>query len=324
MVKRFDKKVAVITGAGRGIGRATALLLAEEGASVVVNDLGCEVDGSGFSNAIADKVVDVITTKGGKAVANCDDVSNMGGGEAVVKAAIDNFGRIDILVNSAGILKDKMIFEMTTDDFELLIRNNLKGVFAPTKYACIMFRQQRSGRIVNMTSDSGLGELGRSNYAAASEGIVGLTRTVARDMGKYGVTCNSISPVASTRLFSGGVDEFREDGFPSRSARQLAGFGPIALTENWTDAEPDDPHNTAALAALLCSGSLPNVNGRVFGIRRGSIYLYSEPVIEKSIFKGGVFTIDELEKMVPRSLGNGIPSYIDELPPKCTQERYRG
>ena len=308
MAERFKDKVAVVTGAGRGIGRATALLLAQEGASVVVNDLGCEVDGSSASHAPADAVVEEITSAGGVAVANYDDVSEMSGGEAVVKTAVDSFGGINMLVNSIGVLKDRMIFEMSPEEFGLLVRNNLKGMFAPTKYASILFRQQRSGHIVNMTSDAGLGDIGRSNYAATSEGIIGLTRTVARDIGKYGATCNAISPLASTRLFPGSVDEFREQMSPPFSATARAGFGDIPLHEVWDDGEPDDPRNVAALAAFLCTDALPNMNGRTFGIRRGSIFLYSEPAIEKSIFKGGVFTLDELDAMVPRSLGRGVPS----------------
>ena len=176
---------------------------------MVVNDLGCDVDGSGSSHGPADSVVQEIESRGGKAVASYDDVSTMDGGEAVVRAALDNFEHLDILVNSAGILRDRMISQMNDRDFDLVVRNNVKGTFAPTKFAAILFRQQRSGRIVNMTSDAGLGEIGRSGYAAASEAIIGLTRTVGRDLGRYGVTCNAISPLVETRMFPGAVDEYR-------------------------------------------------------------------------------------------------------------------
>ena len=215
MGNRLEGKTAVVTGAGRGIGRATALLLAEEGASVVVNDLGCDIDGSGSSQDLADSAVEAIKAAGGNAVANYDNVATMDGGEAVIRSAVDNFGQVDVLVNSVGVLQDRMIYRMTPDDWDRVIRYNVKGVFSPTKFAAILFRQQRSGRVVNFTSDAGLGDIGRSNYAAASEAIIGLTRTVGRDLGRYGVTCNAISPLVETRLFPGSVEEFRVVQGPS-------------------------------------------------------------------------------------------------------------
>ena len=215
MGNRLEGKTAVVTGAGRGIGRATALLLAEEGASVVVNDLGCDIDGSGSSQDLADSTVEAIKAAGGNAVANYDNVATMDGGEAVIRSAVDNFGQVDVLVNSVGVLQDRMIYRMTPDDWDRVIRYNVKGVFSPTKFAAILFRQQRSGRVVNFTSDAGLGDIGRSNYAAASEAIIGLTRTVGRDLGRYGVTCNAISPLVETRLFPGSVEEFRVVQGPS-------------------------------------------------------------------------------------------------------------
>jgi NAD(P)-dependent dehydrogenase (short-subunit alcohol dehydrogenase family) len=297
----------LVTGGGRGIGRAVALLLASEGASVVVNDLGCDVDGIGGTHDPANRVAEEIRSHGGKAAASYADVAEMAGGEAAVKAALDSFGRLDILVNSVAVLKDRMVFQMAPQDFHLIIRNNLKGTFSPTKYACILFRQQRSGHIVNMTSDAGLGEVGRANYAAASEGIIGLTRTVARDMGKYGVTCNAISPLASTRLFPGGVTEYRGDGTPGRTPAQRAGLGPPDPAATWEgEGSPDGPENAATLAALLCADALPEINGRTFGVRGGTVFLYSEPEVERSVYKWGTFTLDELDQMVPRALGTGF------------------
>lgn len=307
MGNRLEGKVAVVTGGGRGIGRAVAFLLAEEGASVVVNDLGCDVDGTGSSREPADAVVEEIRARGGQAVANYDDVSRMEGGENVIRTAVDTFGRLDILVNSVGILWDRMIFQMSPEDFDRVVRNNLKGTFTPTKFAAILFRQQRSGRIVNMTSDAGLGEIGRSNYAAASEGIIGFTRTVARDLGRYGVTCNAISAVARTRLFPGSVDEYRRPRGPDPDPLQRAGLGdPEPLAEWEGPGSPDDPENVAPLAVFLCTDAVPNVNGYVFGVRGGTIFLYSNPAIEKSIHKWGTFTVDELDRLVPRIMGNGF------------------
>src|SRR5579884_4534620 len=200
MGNRLEGKVAVITGAGRGIGRGIALLMAEEGASVVVNDYGVAVDGTQPSSGPAQEVVDEIKKKGGEAVANAGDVSKAADGEAMIKQALDTFGRLDILINVAGILRDRMVFNMTEEEWDAVIAVHLKGHFSTIKPASQIFRQQRSGRIVNTGSSSGLGNMGQANYAAAKEGIVGLTRTVARDIGRYGATCNAIRPGAATRL----------------------------------------------------------------------------------------------------------------------------
>ena len=289
MGNRFEGKVAVVTGGGGGIGRAVALLLAQEGASVVVNDLGCEVDGTGSSPDPAYRVAEEIKMSGGKAVASYEDVALMKGGEKVVQRAVDAFGRLDVLVNSTGVLLYRRIEEMTPQDFHQVIRNNVKGAFTPTRFAAVLFRQQRSGRIVNMTSDAGLGAVGRSNYAAASEAIVGLTRTVARDLGRYGVTCNAISPTAETRLFSD------------------AGAGPSAAMGEWEGpGSPDDPGNVAPLAVYLCTDASPNINGNVFGVQGGSILLYSNPSVEKSIHKWGRFTLDEMDALAPKMFGSGF------------------
>ena len=306
MGSRLQGKVAVVTGAGRGIGRGVALLLAEEGASVVVNDLGCEVDGTGSSQVPADQVTQEIRSRGGTAVANHDDVSLMEGGENLIKTASEEYGRLDVLVNSVAVLRDRMIYQMTPQEFDLLVRNNLKGTFTPTKFAAILFRQQRGGRIVNMTSDAGLGEIGRSNYAAACEGIVGMTRTVARDLGRYGVTCNAISPLAETRLFPGAVDEVRVAQAPGPAPDQRAGIGPSPVLSQWEGPEaPDDPRNVAPLAVYLCTEATPHVNGYIFGVRGGSIFLYSNPALERSLYKWGNFTMDEMDTLVPRMIGPG-------------------
>lgn len=307
MGDRLDGKVAAVTGAGRGIGRGIARLLAEEGASVIVNDLGCDVNGDGYSHEPADSVAGEIGEGGGKAVATYDDVSSMEGAERVIQTAVDEYGRLDVLVNSIGVQRDRMIDQMTPDEFDLVVRNNVKGTFAPTKYAAILFRQQRSGRIVNMTSDAGLGDVGRSSYAAASEGIVGLTRTVARDIGRYGATCNAISPIAKTRLSAGNVEEQRGAVAPGPTPQERAGILPSSAPYPWDGPEdPDDPDNVAPLAVFLCTDALPHVNGYVFGIRRGSIFLYSNPAPERRIYKWGNFTMDEMDSLVPRMIGTGF------------------
>ena len=307
MGNRLEGKVAVVTGGGRGVGSGVARLLAEEGASVVVNDLGCDVDGTGSSHEPADSVVAEIKAGGGNAVANYDDIAEMDGGENVIRTAVDTFGQLDILVNSTGVMRDRMIYQMTPAEWDLVVRNNTKGVFATCKFAGIVFRQQRSGRIVNMTSDAGLGDIGRSNYAAASEGIVGLTRTAGRDLGRYGVTCNAISPMVETRLFPGTVDEYRvvEGIHPTPAER--AGIGVSPPIAEWEGpGTPDDPDNVAPLAVYLCTYAAPNVNCNVFGVRGGSIFLYSNPSVEKAIHKWGTFTMDEMDVLVPKMIGTGF------------------
>src|SRR5215471_7534811 len=190
-------KVAVVTGAGRGIGREIALLMARHGAQVVVNDYGGSAAGSGAENAPADEVVSEITKNGGKAAANYDSVASMAGGQAIIKKAVDTFGRIDVVVNNAGILRDRMIFNMTEEEWDAVIDTHLKGTFAVTRAAAPLMREQKWGRIINMTSTSGLvGNMGQANYAAAKLGIFGFTKAVALDMGRYNVTANCISPFA--------------------------------------------------------------------------------------------------------------------------------
>ena len=202
---RLDGRVAIVTGAGRGIGRSVARLLASEGASVVVNDLGAAVDGSGHDSGPAHDVVAEIAEAGGKAVANGADISVFAAAENLVQTAIEEFGRLDILVNVAGILRDRMVFNMTEQEWDDVIRVHLKGTFNTTRFASAHWRSLRDesaqNRIINFTSVSGLhGAPGQPNYAAAKMGIVGLTWSSARALGKYGVTVNAISPGAATRM----------------------------------------------------------------------------------------------------------------------------
>src|ERR671939_193781 len=178
-------KVVIVTGAARGIGREIALLMAKEGARVVVNDYGGSAAGTGGEKGPADEVANEIRKGGGEAVPNYDSVATMAGGQSIVRTAVEAFGRVDILVNNAGILRDRMIFNMSEEEWDAVIAVHVKGHFTATKFASIVFRQQRSGRIINTSSESGLGNMGQANYSAAKEGIVGLTRTLARDLGRY-------------------------------------------------------------------------------------------------------------------------------------------
>ncbi len=282
MAKRLAGKVAIVTGAGRGIGRGEALALASEGVKVVINDLGGAVDGSGAAHSPADKVVAEIKKLGGEAVANYDSVATIEGGENIVKTAIDNFGKVDILVNNAGILRDRMLFNMTGEDWDTVLKVHLFGHFYTIKAVSPVFRQQRYGRIINTSSVAGLNATtyGQVNYGAAKEGIVGLTRKVARDMGRYGVTCNCVRPNAGTRLTLS--DEMKK-----------------ARPEAMARFEQMRPEGIAPLVVWLASDDAANVNGRTFFVEKGRIGLYSEPILEKQLVKDGGWTIDELFKLMP-------------------------
>jgi len=299
MGDRLKGKVAIVTGAGRGIGRGEAVALASEGARVVINDLGGGSDGTGTATSPADEVVAEIKKMGGEAVANYDSVTTMQGGENIVKTAVDTFGRLDILVNNAGILRDKMVFNMTEEEWDSVMKVHLYGHFFTTKHACILFRQQRSGRIINTSSVAGLGAtIGQPNYGAAKEGIVGFTRQVAIAMGRYGVTCNAIRPSAGTRLT---LSEEMKRTWPKVAIEAL---------------EQMRPEDIAPLVVWLASDDAANVNGRTFFMQTGRVALYSEPVEEKALVKVGGWTIDELFLFMPATLAAGLVNPSPPQPPK--------
>jgi len=307
MGKRLAGKVAVVTGSGRGIGRAEALALAAEGAKVVVNDLGSASDGSGASHSPADEVVAEIKKLGNDAVANYDSVATPEGGENIIKTAIDKFGRLDILVNNAGILRDRMVFNMSEEEWELVMKVHLYGTFHCTKPACVIFRQQKSGRIINTSSIAGLGNMGQANYSAAKEGIVGFTRTVARDMGKYGVTCNAIRPNAGTRMtLSPELKAAWEKQKATGAATGIDG----SIVEMLEKATPD---MIAPLVVYLATDEAANVNGYTFFVGGGVIGIYSEPQVTTQIEKPGVWTLDELLDIMPKKITAG---QVNPAPPK--------
>ena len=295
MGQRLKGKVAIVTGAGRGLGRAEALLLASEGAKVVVNDLGGARDGAGGAHSPADAVVKEIKDKGGEAVANYDSVATTEGGENIIKTATSTFGRLDILVNNAGILRDRMIFNTSPEDWDLVIKVHLYGTLNCTRPACAVFRQQRSGRIINTSSPAGLGNVGQANYSAAKEGIVGFTRTVARDMGRYGVTCNAIRPLAATRLtlsaeLAEAIEKASAEGKPLPVGPEITGLLP-------------PPQDIAPFVVYLATDEAANINGCTFFLAGNQIALYSEPQPAKTIYnKAGAFTLDDLLAVVPITL----------------------
>jgi NAD(P)-dependent dehydrogenase (short-subunit alcohol dehydrogenase family) len=288
-------RVAIVTGAGRGIGRAEALALAEEGAAVVVNDFGGSAAGEGGEQSPADEVVETIKKNGGQAVANYGSVSDFKVGDELVKQALDNFGRLDIVVNNAGILRDRMIFNMSEEEWDMVIAVHLKGHFNVCRHASVVFRQQRSGVIVNTASEAGLGLTpGQPNYAAAKEGIVGLTRSLARDLGRYNVRANAIRPQAGTRLTQTMVDAARE-----RGNEQMA-----RMYEQFMEQNP--PEAIAPLVAWLCTDEASNVNGRTFLVSGRRIGLYSEPEIIADIQTDHVLSIDEVSKLVPEKITGNL------------------
>lgn len=309
MTDLVKDKVAIVTGSGRGIGRGVAKLMAAEGAKVVVVDPGVSVDGSGFDRSPADQVVKEITDTGGEAVACHESVVTMEGGENIVKTAIDSFGRLDIVVTCAGILRDRMIFNMTEQEWDDVINVHLKGTFTVVKHACIIFRQQRSGHIVTYSSTSGLfGNSGQANYGAAKDGIAGFTRVVSRDMGRYGVTCNAISPSAATRMTVSVPEEARA----LRTQRGIIGAGLGA------EAVRGEAEDLAPFTVWLASDQAAHVNGQVFHVSGGLVTLLNTPAPVRTIHKDGRWTVEELIRVFPATLGIELHNPAPAPPPAPT------
>ncbi|MBI3930946.1 MAG: SDR family NAD(P)-dependent oxidoreductase [Chloroflexi bacterium] len=298
MGDRLKGKVAIVTGSGRGIGRGHALLLAAEGAKVVVNDPGVARDGSATNERPADAVVAEIKKERGVAVANYDSVATSEGAANIIKTAIDKFGRLDILINNAGILRERMSFNMTDDDWDSVIKTHLYGHFYCAREAARIFRQQRSGRIINTSSTAGLGTIGQCNYGSAKEGIIGLTRALANELGRYGVTVNCIRPGGDTRMTT---SPEIEEAARKRAERVAAG---TAAPRPERDADPAarDPQNNAPFVVWLCTDAAAHVNGYDFATSGYEVGLYSQPTVIKSIHKDGRWTLDELDDLAPKTV----------------------
>jgi NAD(P)-dependent dehydrogenase (short-subunit alcohol dehydrogenase family)/acyl dehydratase/putative sterol carrier protein len=296
---QFKDKVVVITGAGGGIGRSHALAFAKAGAKVVVNDLGSSRDGKGATTNMADQVVNEIKELGGEATANYDSVADVKGAENIIRTAMDAYGRIDFLINNAGILRDKTFLKMTDEMWDLVIAVHLKGTYAVTKAAAPIMKEQKFGRIVNTTSMSGLlGNFGQANYSAAKAGVYGFTRTLSMELERYGITVNAIAPVAKTRM----TDDI--------------------------DAVPDDakPDQITPMVMYLCSDEAKEVNGRVFGIHGQHLFEYymeqTQGFEKKSPELWSLKEIHEkFEEITDRNKGKepAGDSNIDSLIPKLNE-----
>ena len=285
-MNELDGRVAIITGAGRGIGRAHALLFAAEGAKVVVNDLGGGTDGTGADTSPAQQVVDEIVAAGGSAVANFDDVADWDGAKRLIDQAVDTFGDLHVLVNNAGILRDRMLVNMSAEEWDAVIRVHLRGHFCPTRWAAAYWREEakaeREGRrsVINTSSASGLfGNAGQTNYGAAKIGIATFTMIADSELGRYGVRVNAIAPAAATRLTS--------DLSPERT--QDPG-------EDWS---PIGPANIAPFVAYLGTEDCP-IHGRIFLVAGGAVRLFQPFSIIDAIEKEGLWSVAELKDEAAR------------------------
>ena len=305
MANLLQDKVAIVTGAGRGVGKGVAHQLAEEGAKVVVVDLGVNVDGTGANQSVAEQVANEIKEAGGTAVACAESVATIAGGENIIQTAIDSFEKLDIVVTCAGILRDRMVFNMSEEEWDDVIAVHLKGTFSIVKNASVLFRQQKSGRIITFSSTTGLyGNSGQANYGAAKDGIAGFTRVVARDLGRYGVTANAISPSAATRM----IGSIPDDARALRAARGISTGAALTLRGGADDIAP--------MVAWLASEEAAHVNGHVFHVTEGLVTLLNEPEPVKTIQKDGKWTVEELVRVFPVTigieLGNPAPSQVPQ------------
>jgi NAD(P)-dependent dehydrogenase (short-subunit alcohol dehydrogenase family) len=274
-------KVAIVTGAGRGIGRGIATLLAQEGASVLVNDVGASLDGSGADTGPAQQVAGEIKAAGGKAVASTLNIADPQSADVIVKAALDAFGRIDILVNNAGILRDRIFHKMSWSDWSDVIAVHLHGSFNMSRAVAGLFREQQSGSYVHMTSTSGLiGNFGQANYMAAKLGIAGLSRGIALDMARYKVRSNCIAPFAWSRMIG---------SIPAETEAEKAR---VAKFQQMT------PEKVAPLVVYLASDRASGVSGQIFSVRNNEIFLFSQPRPVRTMHKPDGWTPQAIDAQI--------------------------
>ncbi len=290
----LEGKVAVVTGSGQGIGKAIAVAMAQEGAKVITNNRRPGTEG-GDAETTAKEIRDA----GGEAVAVFADVAKFDDAQRLIQAAVDNFGKLDILANCAGADAPRMIWNMSEEEWDRCIDSFLKGTFTCTRFAAALMREQRGGRIINMSSDAWLGTVGHANYGAAKAGIVGFTRAVARELGRYGITCNALCPEAATRFtlapeVVAGFKKRYESGLITKERLdELLGVPPAEYV--------------APIVIYLASDRSGDINGQVLRASGGEITLFSEPIRAKSIFKSeGIWTQEELSDLIPRTLAAGL------------------
>jgi len=313
MGQRLKGKNAVVTGSSLGIGKAIALALAAEGASVVVNSSGSSPEGPGTDLKPLNNVADEITAKGGMAIASCGSVADFAYAGTLIKTCVDNFGSIDILVNCAGIGEVGTIIDVPPEVWQHVVDVHLNGTFNCCRHACPLMAQQRNGRLINVGSHAFLGIYGGTGYAAAKGGIISLTRAIARDMEEYGVTCNALCPGAKTRLASG---QWYEEYIRALHARGL-------LTEEQEKyaLNPPDPHFVPPLILYLATDEAANITGQVFTVAGGHVGLFPEPkevtLTYKNYKKYGPWTIDEIAELLPSKISANL---VNSSPAKPSGE----
>ena len=302
---RLKDKVAIVTGSGQGIGKAIAVVMAREGAKVITNNRRPGTEG-GDAETTAKEIRD----GGGEAVAAFADIAKFDDAQRLIQAAVDNFGKIDILANCAGADAPRMIWNMSEEEWDRCIDSYLKGTFNCTRFASALMREQRGGRIINMSSDAWLGTVGHANYGAAKAGIVGFTRAIARELGRYGITCNAICPEAATRF------TLAPDVVAGFKKRYESGLITKERLDELLGVPP--PEYVAPIVMYLASDRSGNINGQVLRASGGEITLFSEPIRAKSIFKSeGIWTQEELSDLIPGTLAAGL---VNPAPPEAPKE----
>jgi NAD(P)-dependent dehydrogenase (short-subunit alcohol dehydrogenase family) len=285
----LEGKVAIVTGAGQGVGRAIAEGLAKAGASVVINDVGVTLTGETENASAAEEAAAAIRGAGGQAVANRDSVAEWASAERIVQTALDSFGRIDIVVNNAGILRDVIFHRMSPEEWRAVIDVHLHGSFNVSRVAATHFRQQQSGSYIHMTSTAGLiGNFGQANYMAAKLGIVGLSRAIAMDMQRFNVRSNCIAPFAWSRMISSIPTETEADKVRVAKLRQMT------------------PEKIAPMVAFLGSDAAKNISGQVFAVRNNEIFLMSQPRPVRSLHRGDGWTPEALAEQLPGAFGPSL------------------
>ncbi len=285
MDRVLEGRVAVVTGSGRGIGRAIAHTLSGMGAAVIVNDLGTSTAGTGADRSPADQVVSEITGLGGKAIANYDSVTDFEAAGRIIGAAIKSFGKIDILVNNAGTSAGEPIYELSPETFASVFGVHVFGTYNCTRHACEYMKRQRWGRIINIVSRAGLiGSAGTSAYGAGKGGIFGFTNVVSRDLAPFGITVNGVNPnAANTRMVAESRARWKQEGMSPAQSRRAA-------------VEPQDPENIAIVVGALCTEEAAHINGQYFLVQRSQIGLFQPLTVTKHVYKDGKWTPDELVK----------------------------